>query len=279
MGALTLTLYAQLLARLACRRGARVEDVLAELGVGADDLARDEQALRRELAAAWPSRKGIDAMKFATALGRELERLGALGGDGAPAEDRERDAASAPLPSETRPREPELPSFLQTPRAQITSFAPAPVAPPPIVHTRMEATTPSRSPLAGTADMDLSAIVAAVTRGATPFQASEGSSAPAPSAQTAPEADAGAPPEAGKAVPPARVTELTVAQYASLRVELQRRPDQAASILSRYQVPSESREELDASWRARFEADPLLRAEFARAYAAYLAWLGSNTGG
>jgi hypothetical protein len=72
---------------------------------------------------------------------------------------------------------------------------------------------------------------------------------------------------------PAGVPELTLAQYASLRVELQLQPERAALILARYGVPADARPALDASWRARFDADPLLRMEFARAYAAYTAWL------
>jgi hypothetical protein len=74
------------------------------------------------------------------------------------------------------------------------------------------------------------------------------------------------------------VAALTMAQYASLRVELQLQPEREASILGRYGVPAAGRAALDAHWRARFEVDPLLRMEFARAYAAYTAWLRSNPG-
>jgi hypothetical protein len=71
----------------------------------------------------------------------------------------------------------------------------------------------------------------------------------------------------------APVPALTLAQYASLRVELQQQTGQEAAVLARYGVPAASRQALDAHWRACFEADPLTRAEFMRAYAAYLAWL------
>jgi hypothetical protein len=77
------------------------------------------------------------------------------------------------------------------------------------------------------------------------------------------------------AVPPG-VPDLTLPQYASLRVELHLSPDRAEAILARYGVTGEARAPLDAHWRARFEADPLLRMMFARAYATYTAWLRSN---
>jgi hypothetical protein len=73
--------------------------------------------------------------------------------------------------------------------------------------------------------------------------------------------------------PPPGCPDLTLPQYASLRVELHQRPADTAAILARYGVSADARAALDAHWRARFEADPLRRMEFARAYAAYLAWL------
>ena len=94
------------------------------------------------------------------------------------------------------------------------------------------------------------------------------------SLETASVADAGAAPSL-----PAGVPDLTLQQYASLRVELEMSPDRAASIRGRYGVSEEGRDALDAHWRARFQPDPLLRMEFARAYAAYLAWLRTNAGG
>jgi hypothetical protein len=72
---------------------------------------------------------------------------------------------------------------------------------------------------------------------------------------------------------PAGCPELTLPQYASLRVELQLSPEQETAILGRYRATPGARSALDAHWRRRFEADPLSRMEFARAYAAYLGWL------
>ena len=72
--------------------------------------------------------------------------------------------------------------------------------------------------------------------------------------------------------------DLTTAQYASLRVELQTHPEREAAVLARYGVPAAARAALEAHWRARFDVDPMLRMEFARAYAAYTAWLRSHPG-
>ena len=75
---------------------------------------------------------------------------------------------------------------------------------------------------------------------------------------------------------PAGSSELTMAQYTSLRVELHLLPDRAASVLGRYGIRPEGKEALFAHWRARFEADPALRMWFARDYARYLAWVREN---
>lgn len=85
MGTLTWETYARLLAHLSCRRDTPLSAILAELGIDAGELQRGEPALREELASAWTHRKGILAMKLASALGVELARLGPAGGDGAPA--------------------------------------------------------------------------------------------------------------------------------------------------------------------------------------------------
>jgi hypothetical protein len=78
-------------------------------------------------------------------------------------------------------------------------------------------------------------------------------------------------------VPPG-VPDLTLPQYASLRVELQLGPEKEEAILARYRVPREGRAALDDYWRGRFEADPLLRMMFAKAYATYVTWLRTNGG-
>jgi hypothetical protein len=162
MPALDLTTYARIVAHLACRRGARLSEVLADLGIDGEELARAEPDLRRDLAGAWPNRMGIGAMRFATALATELEALGPLASD----TQRASQADPVPVPVVAEP-EKALPSFLQPVSLPTPSFAPVmpPDAPePPPFHR-----PPAR--LAGTMDADLSAIVAAVGRSALPFSA------------------------------------------------------------------------------------------------------------
>ena len=98
-----------------------------------------------------------------------------------------------------------------------------------------------------------------------------------------------APDEAlGRAVAHARVTPressapntgqsaLSLEQYASLRVEMQRQPELRAETLSRYGLPTDALESLDAHWNARFAAEPQTRAAFARAFTEYQAWLDGH---
>src|SRR5262245_55972313 len=148
MTELNLDTYARLLAHVACRRGVPMKRILAELGVDAEELRLAEPALRERLIGAWDNRAGILAMKFAAALGAEMVRLGAVGGDWT----REEEGPELVVPlSDARPAEPEVPTFLQAASAQGFSAplaGPASVPEPPPV--------PS---LKGTVDVDLSAVV------------------------------------------------------------------------------------------------------------------------
>jgi hypothetical protein len=129
-------------------------------------------------------------------------------------------------------------------------FAAAKPASPPAEPPR--APQPSRPDAGGTVD------VKAILKGpALPFAAAP----PAPPAPAAP-APAASP--------------LTLEQYASLCVELQRRPDRIAETLGRYRVTAEQRAQLDAYWRSRLAADPALYVSFASACAAYRAWLAQS---
>jgi hypothetical protein len=159
--------YAVILARVAQRGQGQLEGILSELGVSAADFRRGEAAVLSELGNAWPKRAGKNAMKFATALARELEALGGLGVGG----------RSAPA----IPGSPDLTAPLVEPEKAIPSFLqPAPLPASPIVALRpiISETQPDLPPvyrppahLAGTMDADLGAIVAAVERGALPFNA------------------------------------------------------------------------------------------------------------
>jgi hypothetical protein len=146
---LSLETYAKLLARLACRRHARLDAVLAEIGVQAEALLRDEPALLRELATTLQRHKGVAAMKFAEALATEVERLGgaalALGAPG----------DAAPLV----PARPEVPSFLraeQAPMAAALAVSAVPLPAPPLA-------------LAETHKLGSRELAAAVERGRLPF--------------------------------------------------------------------------------------------------------------
>ena len=75
------------------------------------------------------------------------------------------------------------------------------------------------------------------------------------------------------------VPELTVEQYASLCVEIALSPDRLDYTLYRYHITAEQRAALDTHWRARFAAEPALRAAFAQAFAAYRNMLTSRQGG
>ncbi|MEP7120510.1 MAG: hypothetical protein ABJE95_06365 [Byssovorax sp.] len=78
---------------------------------------------------------------------------------------------------------------------------------------------------------------------------------------------------------PPGVPDFTLQQYASFRVDLHTNPTNAPRILGLYRVSHEVRPLLDAYWKARFEADPLQRMMFARAFAAYSLWLKENSAG
>jgi hypothetical protein len=77
---------------------------------------------------------------------------------------------------------------------------------------------------------------------------------------------------------PAGLPDLTAEQYAALRVELEMKPDRVPGTLTRYGVPADGRGTLDAHWKARFKADPVLHMTFACRYAEYVEWLTANRG-
>jgi hypothetical protein len=190
---LSLEAYARLLAHVACRRGVRLAEILAELGIEQEALHAAEVALREQLAGVLQHRSGMAAMKFTSALGAELGLLGPIGGDG-----------STPPPPEIVPiladapevRDTEMPSYLQGPPPHARGGAVEPHVfravpavtrvpePPPMVRAQQA----SASPLAGTANVDMSAIVAAVQHGALPFAHPE--AAPASVAEVSEEAPA-----------------------------------------------------------------------------------------
>ena len=161
-------IYGRIIAHLLCRRRVQITEVLADLSVDRADLERDEPALRRELADAWPSRRGISAMKFATALAQELTRLQFVFSDSQPEQ-------APSVPALAKPAV-AVPSFLQPapltaapPLSVAPSFSPSPLA-IPLDPVAPAAPKVNRLPdLAGTADTDMSVIIAGIRAGGLPF--------------------------------------------------------------------------------------------------------------
>lgn len=215
---MTLETYARLLALLAVRRGARIDDVLSELGISVGELHRDEAALRAQLAGLWPRRKGVAAMQFASALGEALVGLAPLSAGVDAAADLVQSIAREKLPSSYMPSfspteggtPPGPPSVdIGTFQQPVRFFEPPsldtetgerptlPFEPPGKQVARFDPMTGERlaepilvdaaskrpaSPLAATMDPDMGAIVAALARGALPFKQPSPSSDPEASA-------------------------------------------------------------------------------------------------
>jgi hypothetical protein len=71
---------------------------------------------------------------------------------------------------------------------------------------------------------------------------------------------------------------LSIEQHASLSVELNLAPRNAADALARYRLNAAEKDALDAYWRQRMEGDPTLRAAWERAYRLYETWLRTQPG-
>jgi len=80
-------------------------------------------------------------------------------------------------------------------------------------------------------------------------------------------------PPAARPVAPAEAPQLSLAQHASLCVELALDPASSPEILGRYRVSEEQKRALDAHWQARLAADATLRAAWHQAYQSYQTWL------
>lgn len=225
---LPLQTYARLIANLAARRGTPLGEVLSELGLSLEDLKDSEATTLAELAQSWPRRKGIAAMKFATALAEELVKLGPihLGG------------THEAEPEILRPRENEVPSYLREPPAQVPLPAPPTALPK------------GPSPLAETASMDLSAVVAAVQRGALPFASSSVSRIAAGEAS-----NEGRPPE------DADLSSMPLATYAEISGALARGQSREEA-LAKHGLSAEAFNRLAQGWARRFQEDPALLATF-----------------
>lgn len=264
--------YATALAHLLRYRGRPAEEILARLGLSAEAFRMADEHWTAQLAQAHPQRKGILAMKFATAFaGARL----AIGLDEAAGDAPD----AAPLPAEPFPLSDApvevpvaVPSFMRDDlagsapaRAPVVPVAaiPVPVAPvvPPLVvpeRPRVGAGTAIMPDLAGPAETPL------------PFRADAPSPLAVPSVAPATPPvgtgtaiyDAEAPaPEATPWEGPA--PKLGLDHYAVLAVLLSRKPPDRASVLARYGITSpEEHRHLDEAYKAHFRQNPAARARY-----------------
>lgn len=168
--------------------------------------------------------------------------------------------------------------------APVAAWSPVALPPQPVLVKRSGRDLGSTAPIG--ANMPVSPLMPFQAAGSTPAQAYDRAVAHAQAVQGSPESargtsDLGSTVALGNDLPtpplPPGVPDLTLPQYASLRVELHVNPGNAALILATYRVTAEGHPTLDAHWRARFKADPLQRMMFARAYASYSLWLKQNS--
>ncbi len=112
--------------------------------------------------------------------------------------------------------------------------------------------------------------LAAIAR-AVPFSPSAGSPAAPepPAAPAAPSSPAATPSASDKLA-------LSLERHASVHVELELYPGQAAAVLQRYGLGAEQYASLDAGWRARMTRDPALQDAWEEARSAYRAWLAQQ---
>jgi hypothetical protein len=239
---LNLEMYARLIAHIACRRGVGLGKLAAELGVDIDELHAAEVALRDKLAGAFEQRAGIVSMKFAAALGAELQRLGPLGGDG----------AAAPPP--------EL----------VPVLAEAPAVPDVAKPSYLQASPPALTAgeLTLTAETDRQAIIAAIQSKAVPFNPSAQSSLANPEPRDEEARRAPRKPEGGPstAVLPVMSDEIDLRQYP---IELYAAITGAIArgafrdrVLAAHHIAPELFDRIAKAWGARFAAEPHLLARF-----------------
>ncbi len=75
---------------------------------------------------------------------------------------------------------------------------------------------------------------------------------------------------------PTRDPELTLEQHASLHVELEMHPEDAAEILGRYGLTTAQHARIDMGWEAQIALNPKVAAAWRQAIEQYRAWVSSN---
>lgn len=293
-GSIDLARYAEVTATVRELPADKKDEVIARLGlrrrVWESESARWTAARDAELA----SGETDLATRFGSALARarqrlaaqrpELESIGPLPGP----DELEPEAAAPPAPA---PATASTPLSHSPPAAPPPEPSPAPwspIAPPPASIVVKPAMPDFNSTLPVNVDSPLAAPMPFQSAQSSPAQAYDRAVAQAQAIQgpveSTREVEAlGSTVSVGNevAVPPlpSGVPDFTLQQYASFRVDLHTNPTSAARILGLYRVSPEVRPALDAYWKARFEADPLQRMMFARAFAAYSLWLKENAAG
>ena len=252
---LSLETYALALAHLLRRRGEPIANVLGSLNINALAFKEAEVHWTRELEQSLVRRKGILAMKFASTFAEARIRVGLLDPTGDP----------APAFSPKAPPALELPSFLKE-QSALPVAAPSPWAPAVPALPSIERLPKNRG---GTLVGELAAAVSP----SLPFQ--EGAEAPAmapgPERPPIPRGlgtgtamlDGDAPVRMPVMPFGSDLPSLTLEQYASLVVELTRRPPNVEPLLTRYGIHShEQHRRLEAAMKAHLLGDPTLRARF-----------------
>ena len=262
---LSLEIYTLSLAHLLRRRSEPIASVLGSLNITAEAFKQAEIYWTQQLEQSLVRRQGMLAMKFASSFAEARSRIGLLD----PTDE------SARAVQVKAPHAPELPSFLKVqsalsepsaspwaPAPQPRAAASQPTAPPP------QAFVPAPGHLRGTALHDPTAVASQ----ALPFQhGSPAPPAPPPAPLPAPRG-----PGTGTALldssepGPQPVTPwasdlpaLTLEQYASLVVELTRRPPNVEHVLTRYGLHGhEQHQRLESMMKAQLHGDPALRARY-----------------
>jgi hypothetical protein len=282
---LALEAYVLVLAHLLKRRDEPIATVLGALNVSGEAFKLAEEYWSNELEQSLPRRKGMMAMKFASAFAEARKRVGLIDPvtPGNYAERRPQVEVQVPTflkqaaaaPSAWAARAPE-PQHAAPPIAAPPIAAP-PIAAPPIAAPRASPVPPPPGPppaarkisaaFSGTAYLDPAAPVATpmpFTKGAASSEIAKSD----PSTQARRGVGTGTAflegPEASPA--PARQPadqELTLEQYATLVIALSRRPPNPEQLLARYGIMNaDQQRRVDEAMKAQLARDPALRAQY-----------------
>jgi len=265
---LSLESYALSLAHLLRRRGEPIANVLGSLNITAEAFKQAEIHWNKQLEQSLARRQGMLAMKFAAAFAEARNQVGLLD----PTDE------SAPARAPKPQMAPEVPSFLKA-QIALSEQAYSPWAPgPPGVPAMPAAPVPPAPPAVGRVPDNLRGTAlhdpGAAPSHSLPFQPG----APPPPAPPPPQDPRPVPrgPGTGTALLDSHsaasqsampwgseIPSLTIEQYASLVVEITRRPPNLEHLLARYGIQShEQHRRLESAMKAQFLGDPALRSKY-----------------